>query len=541
MKKISILGVILALLFSGVLEAAPKRRAGGEEDNAASDAHRRRVSGQDPDKTAATASPPSRQLRTRAQHKAATAVASSPKETTASIPTAASSSTKPLRLIDILIRRLEEHFARRRVLSIDGGGVRGAFAARIAAHIEQQAEQSISELFQGSITGTSTGSLIALGLLSPDKEDQPGAGPYTAAEIVDFYRERASHMFSGCCAAGNCIRSSQRGFFWWTKNLLCCFRCCGCFHNCKSVCGPRYTREALDAELQALLGSTRPLEEALGPVQTTTYDVSRGGGIVYLSSTDPQTKKYLFPEAAAASSAAPTFFPLASIGDGSPTRPRRLCVDGGLFENNPTLSALRQARTVVGDGHDLGDFTVVSIGTGQSAGALTDENLQQAGALAWARTAVSVAMAGTSEAIHSSFAALFSDGNYFRLQARLPTELLAMDNPDNVEGLIKEADRFCSRTDPTTPFNRFLARLEREKKFMNDLRTLYGELENKEFLMILKNFKKFIGVTHEETSENISRLVRTDEFSSQILYYFNDVRLLRALAIEAAPLLRDIL
>lgn len=107
-----------------------------------------------------------------------------------------------------------------------------------------------------------------------------------------------------------------------------------------------------------------------------------------MSSTDPQTNQYFLSEAAAASSAAPTFFPLASIGDGSPTRPRRLCVDGGLFENNPTLSALRQARTVIGDGHDLGDFTVVSVGTGQAAGALSDESLQYAGALAWARTAV---------------------------------------------------------------------------------------------------------------------------------------------------------
>lgn len=277
------MGIVLGLLFSGVVEAGPKRRLDIESGAAVSGTRRQHTSPQASDSV--HNAPSSSQPRTRAQQRAATATVAAPSVLESTAPTAITSSTaaataptEQLRLVDILMHQLERHLARRRVLSIDGGGVRGAFAAQVLVRLEAATGQSIGKLFQGSITGTSTGSLIALGLLSPDKEDQPGAGPYTAAEIVDFYRERASHMFSGCCAAGNCIRSSRRGYFGWTKNLLSCFRCCGCFHNCKSVCGPRYTREALDAELQALLGSTIPLKEALGPVQTTTYDISRGGG-----------------------------------------------------------------------------------------------------------------------------------------------------------------------------------------------------------------------------------------------------------------------
>jgi len=90
------------------------------------------------------------------------------------------------KLIDILLQCLELHLAKRRVLSLDGGGVRGAFTAQILARIEEATELPIKDIFQGSITGTSTGSFIALGLTSPDKNGQVNTGPYSAAEIVDF-------------------------------------------------------------------------------------------------------------------------------------------------------------------------------------------------------------------------------------------------------------------------------------------------------------------------------------------------------------------
>ena len=62
----------------------------------------------------------------------------------------------------------KKHF--RRVLSIDGGGIRGIIPALVIAHLEQKTGQPASELFD-LIVGTSTGGMLALGLALPTDGD----------------------------------------------------------------------------------------------------------------------------------------------------------------------------------------------------------------------------------------------------------------------------------------------------------------------------------------------------------------------------------
>jgi len=54
----------------------------------------------------------------------------------------------------------------RKVLSIDGGGIRGIIPAMVVAHIERQMGQPAHELFD-LMVGTSTGGILALGLARP--------------------------------------------------------------------------------------------------------------------------------------------------------------------------------------------------------------------------------------------------------------------------------------------------------------------------------------------------------------------------------------
>ena len=56
-----------------------------------------------------------------------------------------------------------------KILSIDGGGIRGIIPAMVLARIEDLTGKPISELFD-LIAGTSTGGILALGLT------RPGAG-----------------------------------------------------------------------------------------------------------------------------------------------------------------------------------------------------------------------------------------------------------------------------------------------------------------------------------------------------------------------------
>ena len=74
----------------------------------------------------------------------------------------------------------------RRVLAIDGGGVRGVLPAAFLATVEENIGGDVVDYFD-LIVGTSTGGIIALGL----------GGGLSAAEIRDFYLERGPRIFSG--------------------------------------------------------------------------------------------------------------------------------------------------------------------------------------------------------------------------------------------------------------------------------------------------------------------------------------------------------
>jgi patatin-like phospholipase/acyl hydrolase len=73
-----------------------------------------------------------------------------------------------------------------RLLSLDGGGVRGIVESRILEYIENKTKRSIKESFEW-IAGTSTGGLIAL-YLGLD---------HTASECMELYRILKNEIFGG--------------------------------------------------------------------------------------------------------------------------------------------------------------------------------------------------------------------------------------------------------------------------------------------------------------------------------------------------------
>jgi predicted acylesterase/phospholipase RssA len=78
-----------------------------------------------------------------------------------------------------------------KILSIDGGGIRGIIPATVLTYIESQSGKRIYELFD-VIGGTSTGGIIALGLnsLSPTTHQI-----YQAQELLNFYLCDGSQIF----------------------------------------------------------------------------------------------------------------------------------------------------------------------------------------------------------------------------------------------------------------------------------------------------------------------------------------------------------
>src|SRR4051794_2784100 len=199
-----------------------------------------------------------------------------------------------------------------RVLSIDGGGVRGLVAALVLADLERRTARPVAQLFD-LVAATSTGAIVGLGLLRPGADGTPAR---TAAEVAEFYSSTSRAVFS---------RSA-----WHRLRTL------------DGVLGPKYRSTVLDRVLRREFDDVA-LSEALSDVLVTAYDLHTRRPFFFKSRDIVEGRATDQPMwlVARSSSAAPTYFlPAAS----QHRTGRRWLVDGGVFANNPTLCALVELR-----------------------------------------------------------------------------------------------------------------------------------------------------------------------------------------------------
>src|SRR5690606_35474723 len=89
----------------------------------------------------------------------------------------------------------------KRILSIDGGGIRGIIHGMFIAALEEKLKvlsknpnAHISDYFD-FFSGTSTGGILTSILLSPSDED-PTKPKFSAREALDLYQEHGTEIFS---------------------------------------------------------------------------------------------------------------------------------------------------------------------------------------------------------------------------------------------------------------------------------------------------------------------------------------------------------
>ncbi len=78
-----------------------------------------------------------------------------------------------------------------KILSLDGGGIRGIIPARILTTIEDKTKRPIADMFD-LIAGTSTGGILATGLAGSVGGNKPIR---TASELLNMYVDRGSEIF----------------------------------------------------------------------------------------------------------------------------------------------------------------------------------------------------------------------------------------------------------------------------------------------------------------------------------------------------------
>jgi len=284
-----------------------------------------------------------------------------------------------------------------KILSIDGGGIRGIIPALILAEIEKKAGQPISKLFD-LIAGTSTGGILALGLTIKNEWGQP---KYSASDLVKLYADKGKEIF-------------YRDIWHRIKSL-------GILRD------EKYPNDNLKQILKDYFGKAR-LKDSLSEVIITSYETERRIPWVFKSvhAKNPKKEDYDFDvvDVALATSAAPTYFEPHKV---SYKEDDYLSfIDGGIYANNPAMCAYTEAKSMFNKKDD--DIILVSLGTGQQTRRLFHKNIKDLGLIGWAQPILSCAFDGLSDTVDYQMSKILGENDYFRFQAELKEESNSYDD-----------------------------------------------------------------------------------------------------------------
>lgn len=313
-----------------------------------------------------------------------------------------------------------------KILSIDGGGIRGIIPATILAEIEKRTGKPIHKLFD-LIAGTSAGGIVALGLTCPDENKK---AKYTAVDIVKFFENEGKNIFHRSVA-----------------------------HTINSLNGfliAKYLEDSIERLLKRYFNRTY-ISDALTNVLITAYEIERRDAFFFKSHKAKKmtTRNFLMRQAARATSAAPTYFMPTKIPTEDLTAYYAL-IDGGVFANNPAMCAYVEAKTMFPDAQN---FMMVSLGTGVYTRPISYQTSAMWGLSQWARPILSVVFDGVSDTVHHQLKELLPTTDncgtqYYRFQTHLDKGDDEIDNvtTENIrilkliaEEIIRDEDDKLSR------------------------------------------------------------------------------------------------
>ena len=285
-----------------------------------------------------------------------------------------------------------------RVLSIDGGGIRGIIPALVLAEVERRSGRKVADLFE-LIAGTSTGGILACALCAPD--------PLPAAELVGLYRDRGPEIF-------------QRSL--WQR-----------VRSGNGILDEKYDAEALEAALDHFL-SNKLLSETRPDLIIPAYDTNGPAPFFFKTRKVREEKTPDFPLSvvARATSAAPTYFEALQTGELS-------LVDGGVFAVNPAMCAFAEVLRHWPAGTEV---VLLSLGTGERTRRRPWSEVKDWGVAQWARPILDVVFDGISDAVDYQLRHALGERRYWRLQIELHGASDDLDDAraENIAALQRRAE-----------------------------------------------------------------------------------------------------
>jgi patatin-like phospholipase/acyl hydrolase len=293
-----------------------------------------------------------------------------------------------------------------KILSIDGGGIKGLYSAAILGSIESKTGKNIADYFD-MICGTSTGGLIAIGL----------ANGMSALSLVDLYMNKGSEIFP--TSNNRFVRSFQNSY----KTIKQIF-----FTNKHSV-------KPLKRILEDLFGD-KTMNDASNLLCIPSFNLTNGQPKVFKKSGS-QTEHFVdntikLVDIALATAAAPSYYPVHEHNN-------FLYTDGGVWANNPSLCGLLEAIDYyVGEGKEFDDFSILSISSITNPNGWISTSNKSKSIIGWKEKMFQTALDGqsyfTDYFLLKIVPKINPKGNYFRIKSpelsRAQMNIITMDRAD---------------------------------------------------------------------------------------------------------------
>jgi uncharacterized protein len=312
----------------------------------------------------------------------------------------------------------------RRILTIDGGGIKGVFPAAFLAELEDKLRKPIVDYFD-MIAGTSTGGIIALAL---------GLG-MTAAEILKLYCDNAERIFPP--KFGLRLRAIFRS---------------------------KYTNSVLREVLEEIFQDRR-LGDSRVRLLIPSLNLASERVHVYKTSHHPEIVNDYELDAvdvALATVAAPTYFPIHLSPDGVPY------IDGSVWAHNPLGLAVIEAIGILEWPRNA--IRVLSLGCTTQRLDVPWQKRTSYGASYWGARLAQVFTAAQSSSAVVTANSLIGATSLYRISPDMSGQRFTLDGVRHLEHLRRlgkaEATRefpklydafFSSKAPAFVPYHRVLA------------------------------------------------------------------------------------
>lgn len=287
-----------------------------------------------------------------------------------------------------------------RILSLDGGGIRGLITAILLERLEAQVPGFLSKI--DLFAGTSTGGILALGLAS-------GKTPTEAAQLYTVYGSKvfADSLFDEIRDLGTLI-------------------------------GADYSIEPLKEALTEQFGGQK-LDDLPKKVLISAFDLDNNEQDPAKLRTWKAKFFHNYPgpdsdgmnsvvDVALYTAAAPTYFPIYQG-----------FIDGGVVAANPSVCGLAQALHAPTGGQKLADIVLLSLGTGHNPRFLEVQDGDW-GLVQWAPHMVNLALEGSSNLADYQCRQILGP-RYHRANPILPYPI-SMDRYDKMPLMTQVANEF---------------------------------------------------------------------------------------------------